>query len=490
MPSRWHVDCLKQRISSLRAEIQRVQHKHHPYDDVTVVFTALVAVLDAREAQLKEAQDLFAASEVGDIAAEALAQQFLDANRDIDDVVDLFTSCDRVDSARIPFEMVRSLRIAAEELIGEECAVVLHLSPDYNYEVRSVRWEFEQNGWLEQWPGDRTDGDKLIPRTVLIIVFPSYEVSSIPLHAVAAHELAHLLADKWGAELKAITKPLREQCKLDFREQREQWISDRLMKVPSLSSKDVYDRVARVLKRRERIAHEWVNELLIDMIAVRLVGPAFFAALERMTLGLGGDTDEHPPDNLRREVVRHYVRDHLPLAVRDPADAAAWMKVLDHVESSGSSDVIHKMANKVCQDALPALAVMVSRVPSLFTDKADVWSGDRLRIPVKHDIAAMPVTRLIDVLAYMQEDLFALIPGSDVLNPKSRADVAAFFWLLFYAAWRFRLDERRYPEFLREYRWTSAPEKGEHALGSLLLHSIQSLELKQRWMDATVQELE
>jgi len=444
------------------------------------VYQSLLGVIQDCEERLHESRHVFSGSEDADLARQALDESFRDTDRQIELVVDLFTSCDRVDSARIPFEMIRCLRVATQQLTNAECGVVLHLSPEFNYEIRSVRQEFEQNDWLDFWLGDIRTDSEVVPRTVLIIVFPSYEVSSVPLHAVAAHELAHLLADQWASECRKISRRLLTEAKHEYQTQRQAWMADRLIKVPGLRMRDVENRLEQLLKRHEGIAHVWVLELLTDLIAVRLVGPAFFAALERITLGLGGGSDGHPPDDLRRQVIREYVADRMPEIYRDQT---TWQRVLDHRDGSDTDNLFRRMARDVCRKAIPELHKLAERVPSIFSSAAAAATNEPT-VPITTQSSPTPARELADLLALIRADLMELIPPSELLRSKTASDIATYFWLLFYSTWHFRLDKPNYDRFLERYQWSAEPMRGEAALGSLLLHSIQSLELSHRWETA------
>src|SRR6266571_3831930 len=107
--------------------------------------------------------------------AQDLSVAFETVQEQLAALIQLFNKCDRLDSARIPFEILDALGVTASDLLGEKCDVVVQLSPAYNYEIVSMRRLFEQEAWGRHWSAARGSNDAA---TVLLMVFPSYEISS------------------------------------------------------------------------------------------------------------------------------------------------------------------------------------------------------------------------------------------------------------------------------------------------------------------------
>jgi hypothetical protein len=146
MPSPWQVDCLLIRIQSLRTEILRVKNKDRPYSETDIVFDALVAVIDSRYARVENAMKVYAMS------GRPLPDKFFTTvARELETIFKFFSYADRVDSPRIPFELIRSLSWVANYLFDEDCYTVVRLEPEYNYSILSCRREFEKKGWEKYW---------------------------------------------------------------------------------------------------------------------------------------------------------------------------------------------------------------------------------------------------------------------------------------------------------------------------------------------------
>src|ERR1035438_3869116 len=185
MPTSWQLECLKARIQSLDREIKRVADKEHPYTEPDTIYRALFRVLDSWGTHFDEARDL-----VPTDTDSMLDPVFKRVAIEVDKVFRVFGLADRVDSARIPFEILRSLAWAATELLDEQCKIVVRLDTAYNYSITSFRRMFEQLNWGKFWAETAENHSDSEPRksTVLVLGFPSPDASAILLHALAAPE--------------------------------------------------------------------------------------------------------------------------------------------------------------------------------------------------------------------------------------------------------------------------------------------------------------
>ncbi len=451
-------ESLYARIDSLDREIARVRAKHHPYRSPELVYDSLSALLKRNRELVDDAVSLFTPGTTG--FSEALKT----AERMTAVLVDLFTNSDRADSPRIPFEILNSLSAAAEELTKQRCKVMVHLTPQYNYQIVSLRDVFATNGWLEYWKGDEPKDDFTTPQTVLVMVFPSYEVTSILLHAAAAHELGHVFVQQRQNEFVEIVTNATRVVRDNHFDQIEGWVSKQLIRNPGESKRDAFNRgLALFDELFEEIATGWAEEIFADLIAARLVGPPFLLALERITLGIDPaheDEEElstHPPDSLRFALVAKYLREKLPHV----CDDTVWQDVLHRTFSSQQTNLFLRLAKDVCNRSFDGFAELISEVSTPLAD---------------------PVTLRKTVLR-LQRLLGELSPTSTLINPDTKAELANSFWLLFYAFWHFRLHSKLFPAFRKRYGWSEDRDesKAESAIGSILLHSLQSLELRYLW---------
>ena len=475
------VKSLYARIDSLKREIERVTAKHHPYRSPEIVYRSLSSLLDENRRMLDEACELFTRADTD--SRIRFAETVRTAERMTALLVDVFTSSDRADSPRIPFEILNALSVAAEVLIGYRCRVMVHLTPQYNYEIMSLRHFFEKNGWLDHWAGDENIEGTTTPTTILVMVFPSYEVTTILLHAAAAHELGHVLAEQLSDGFESIVTNAITNTQNDHLDEIEGWVNKQVIRREGESHEDAFKRGLKLFEEiLAEVASGWSEEVFADLVAARLVGPPFLIALDRITLGevASQDDDElstHPSDGLRFEIVSRYLKEKLPHVYED----RVWSGLLQQRSSSVRTELLPRLAREVCNRCFASFALILDGVRSPLADKA---------------ILSRKLSEIRRLLA-------DLAPPSAACSVNSKEEVADAFWLLFYASWHFRLHGRAFSAFRKRYGWYPKGEdvaaadkktkaqmekdeesKAEGAIGSLVLHSLQSLELRLLWSES------
>lgn len=298
------------------------------------------------------------------------------------------------------------------------------------------------------------------------------------LHAAAAHEFGHVLAANWAPELAKIILPAVNARHLETPDEKNLAVAERVIKVPGAG--DVLYATAwdEIQERLVLTPIQWATEVTADLIASRLVGPAFIAALERITLAATEASDSHPSDRLRRSYLADYLRSELPEIAEDlawesllqPGDAISTGRTLP--PRFGGEDYIYKVATLVLRDCYPKLKELVRRIPSpLLTAPAHEESISETKLPPHNSLPAM--------LTHIDGSFSDLVPPSCGCEIFSDGDVARHFWLFFYGAWRFRLG----PLFNQFYGARSSNANGsqaENVMNSMLLHSLQSLSVSLR----------
>ena len=106
----------------------------------------------------------------------------------------------------------------------------------------------------------------------------------------------------------------------------------------------------------------------------------------------------------------------------------------------------------------------------------------KLKAILKDDPCPLGETEnLSEQVNKMQKYIDGLAPPSAALDVSGKATDSNMFWVLMYAAWHYRLNEDRFNEFARSHGWEDDVGKAEDALGNLVLHSLQSLEIRFLW---------
>jgi hypothetical protein len=483
MPTAWQLSCLQSRIRSLQLEINRVKNKEHPYPEPEIVFNALLEVVDSRQRVIDETVELY----LPDPPPHKILQPIFDSVvKDLANVAYYFSLVDRVDSARIPFEILRSLSWMANLLLHEDCRIVVRLDPSYNYTISSFRHIFEKLGWKREWAhAVPQDCDPKVT-TVLVLGFPSADASSILMHALAAHELGHeFIRPLWGRIEK-----VREDSLSRVRRNNQEALQDYLVersRVTGVSDvieageitgrldgqKDLVESVAHSRRAASqgdayeasrksfevhlaKVVDNWLKELFADLVAARLVGPAFLAAFDRLVVGETQPYRTHPPAGMRRRFVYDYLVRQLPETMQEPV----WTELCAPYGSVETpSEFFWKICCEVCQFSLDGLTEIVASIASPLKESKELKS------------------HIQDIQEYVEN----LAPPSachvhnDVVSEPDR------FWLLMFACWDFRLNRKRFGDFAEKFGWSNDLAEAEEAVGNLLLHSLRSLELQFRW---------
>ena len=470
MPTQWQVDSLFSRIACLNNEINRVASKEHPYPEPAIIFNALKSVLIERESTFHQIHELYGTSkDVWD--RRAFLTQFEHLAKDLDRITALFSHVDRVDSARIPFEILRPLSWISESLFHEECRALVRLDGFFTYSVTSCFRKFEEQGWSEHWESALKKSGKRV--NVLLLGFPSAEANSILLHALAAHEFGHELMQRQAEAIERIRNKSVEDIKASLTEDFRDYIESIAREWAWIDKGDSYQLASNhVDVRMSGIAEDWISELAADLAATRMVGPAFIAALDKIIPALGNEAESHPPGYLRRRWARKYLEHRFPKVCHDPV----WSEVLGaNVEEEFRAHYIGLPTNeterkrrlpyalvrfgeKICDQSFDEICSIVDLIPSPLTDEE----------------------ALAQNVSLMEDFIENLAPPSVPLEIRNDQD-ASKFWLLMYGAWHFRLNRVRYAKFLKRHGWDSDPEKGEEAIGNLLLHALKSIELRFCW---------
>lgn len=459
MSYEWQISCLNYRVASLSAEIQRVADKDHPYSEPSRIYSALLKVIASRRALLRSAQEYYPKSTSGLRGLGTTIEQVV---LSLDDVAYLFELAHRVDSARIPFEIMHALSWAAQSLLPEPCRVVVRLDPNYNYSILSLRQAFAEKKWLPYWNA-ALEGDKPSSSSnVLLIGFPSPEVGSILVHAIAAHELGHQIAETKGEVLTDLLTSCMSSVKQKYSSEITEYISDRAVRRSGVSPQDAFVKAAKLVENElYKISRRWVSELFADLVAARLVGPAFLAAFDRVLLGQGDPKSTHPPSQFRRNLVKRFLAGNLPHIAGD----GVWTIVYDSpFDDSLSPELPYTVAREVCLAAFEEICKIVGLIPSPLAATSEE-----------------EVVNFRTLVLKMKENIMNFAPPSVDLQIRGERETANMFWLLLYAAWHFRLESELFVKFCQG--WEGNQEQAEAVLGNLVLHALQSLELKYKWSE-------
>ena len=460
MPTDWQIECLRARMSSLEQEIKRVADKDHPYSEPNAIYHALLNVLKSRSEHFREACGLF--GEVGD--SVLLETVFQEVALEVQRVFEVFGYADRVDSPRIPFEILRCLSWAAKDLLGEECKAVVRLDTAYNYTIVSCRRKFDELNWEQFWSdatlaSGRPDAK---PYTVLVLGFPSPDAGATLLHALAAHEFGHEIIEQYHAQIEKLWDTLLIDAKSRFQDKIQEYILDNTHRREGVPPSDAIEESAMQFEAKLiASSYRWLSEVWADLVAARLVGPASLAAFDRIVLNNGAACDSHPSATLRKRLVENYLKMKMSKIAEDKVWASVFLSpATSRPEGEAPLNTqflkpIYPMLEYVCEHSLDELARLLDKIPSPLTDSD---------LPKK----------LKDIETFVEN----LAPPNAAID-KGKMNASAF-WLLMYGVWHFRLSTDKFNRFCADHGF-DGHSKGEAVLGNLLLHALQAAELEYQW---------
>ncbi len=288
---------------------------------------------------------------------------------------------------------------------------------------------------------------------ILSLGIPSVYASSVLLNALAAHEIGHLLHSNRESAIDAIVTDAYEREWNRHKDDLIYYATDKALDSTSGSFVDPDTYAAKVQELRDAtdyLARNWCREVYSDLLAVHLLGPAFIAALDRVSLGNEALDYEHPAMEFRRNLLTGHIRQHFSHLDFDGrwsalGTTAAPSRVVNRIERFGES---------VCVSAAAALAESLRDIPSALTaDSATLETA----------------------ISAMHDHIMHMSPPSVALEDMGLWLSETGFWTLIYAVWLFRVDDARFTQFKTYYNWDD--DSAEDHLGNLLLQSLKSLQL-------------
>jgi hypothetical protein len=458
----WQVESLRARVRSLNAEVERTERKEHPFPEPAIIFKTLSTVLGAIADQLDTLEiDLLSPQEKSKYCAWAAGE--------LEKASYTFTLVAHQDSPRIPFEIFDALAWAADSLLGNtgqppaanRYRIAVHLLPDFNYYLFSAGRFFESYDWGPSLRAATNNIDpKIDPARLLLMGVPSTDARSILQHAIAAHELGHefryIHRDRIDALLDRAMAPVTYR----WRQRVIDEVEVNAAKLSEVGPTDAYGRAEEELRRQlEARHHLWCEEIFSDLLATRLLGPAYVAAIDRLELIPTGPSDTHPPTALRCDLINEYLHKNLaPFAAH-----GEWKNVFGsrEVDDMAGHEWYYHLAAEHCRSAALEFADFLQQVKS----------------PL--DVPADELHALCDQIDTYLENL---APPSTLLNEAPDWCSPQGFWVLLYAGWRFRCSPDKFERFSANCgRVEGRVDHAEAVLDRLITQSMQSLFLRAEW---------
>lgn len=291
----------KETASVIIREIKRVRAKDFPYPLPRKLLDILLERADKRSTALSELDDDQVFWDGGTSQEDRLAQiRTLAAALAFPHFA--LSLVYAVDSTRIPFEIIRAFQRLAGKLLRPADQVQIMLKPleQYNYVIVPL-------GQIDS----RLDQDYLLG-------FPSADSSSLSVHTMFLHELAHPVFRLVRNELLSDIATALEAAESSLTGEIDAAVNTSMQSAgiqkPAEGSKELQTwgkmftayRKA-VLDRAAEVTLKWVEEVFCDLCATRLAGPAYLCTYQAFALPFFSHTcpsEEHPDDWLRLQILR------------------------------------------------------------------------------------------------------------------------------------------------------------------------------------------
>lgn len=189
-------------------------------------------------------------------------------------------------------------------------SIIKKFKPDAKFILRPD-WEFNysfieltdpiKKTFSSAVPSIDKDLEKL-PNGLAILNFPSAEKNNIFLHCAVSHEIGHF----FDINSKISENFLSKDIKLD-----ETQLNDIVNKISSkkikktLTIEDFVEKTrirSDIMKECTQIIHSWSCELVADLFAIHIFGPAYLFAVSKIMvdrMDINSDTDIHPSTRYR-----------------------------------------------------------------------------------------------------------------------------------------------------------------------------------------------
>ncbi len=218
--------------------------------------------------------------------------------------------------------MYESFRELTRRYFPHAFALILKPQWEYNYSYEEIKGRL--SGIVDSIRDLGIRAEQYFNVPIIVVSFPIAEKDHILLNCMLAHEIGHFINATNGISAK-ISFKRPEESKINAIAQRFPRFflepgGDEVTLAPYLYVSQVFERIVTLTR-------SWIRELTVDVIALRMLGPAyFFALLEFLsTNDFDRHTNAHPAPYVRigfllkaLEVERYHTRNSdLRIMIRD-----------------------------------------------------------------------------------------------------------------------------------------------------------------------------
>ena len=440
---------------SLR-EITRISQKDHPESGARLAFEA---VLEFGKAL---GQKLTPRASSSNLPTQTKSRYIEQIHR----LAKILGNLDRIDSSRIPFELIPALKWVASDIVPAFSSpppdLFIRLCDKGSYSIATLSDLLgkgdRDDPWKREW---ETKKKRENVAECVIIGAPSAEARSVLLHSLSAHEFAHLVICESDERLKLHAYASKAVADVHG-DNANACERDREMLFSTGAQKEGQVSFTR---------HGWVSEIFSDMAAAQLLGPAYLVTARRTYLGLNGDSSRsHPSRLLRLKAIKHFLISKYPSVWK----MDVFRAIVDGVE------------REITSSTAPVTSEDVQRYERIVEDLFPV-----IATSVQAAIAQKPLehSQYEQLIRCAVAEFTDLSPPMTIFNSTAMDSGSASFWMILTAGWCFREDSEAFEKWNNRYKWPpkigeSRDLAGESRLDNMLLHSLRSAEIRYRYSKA------
>lgn len=378
---------------------------------------------------------------------------------------------DKVDSSRLPLEMVPLIESVAEELIGiERARFMLHPAYHFSYSV------LELHPYFLRFSGGAIENSKKLG-TPFALNIPTSECSSVLLHTLLLHEIGHptfFRRAKAPLETPVNHAIATVQAKLatEIVSQLKSEISATGVKEhenPTLFAERLVERGSVLMDKSRDVLTRWVEECFCDLSGITLAGPAFLLAFESFFLPFLSSeetADTHPAPSLRIHIMNKYLS---ALEAQSPRMKVLCDRMPDAAKLRNGVDLPDSKRMTLPQRI--AFEALDPREDSSLLNTIFEKVRELIPCPPEKD-------GFLDGLEKSVSGIGRLIPPDPfIYMPKFQHTGTTIFSFALCSAWQFKLSEAH--TWKKRFEWNE--ETREVVLNQITLKALEAAELRRRF---------
>jgi hypothetical protein len=445
-----------ERATAVLKEIARVSAKDFAFGLPRKILSTLRDEAEAVKADLLDLNKDPVVWNKGTPAAERLASIRTLAAR-IEVIHDGLTLVHAVDSSRLPFELVSILEQLANQILNATgVEVMLQPSYEYSYSILDLAQTFAGPDFKDTF----------------LISFPSAETMSLAMHTIILHELGHPLFSRIEASIRPVlTKGLVDAQKIlsaDIEDEvRMRMAAIGIPTGAPLFQPHVKESTNEVLQEAADLTRNWTGEIWCDLVATRLVGPAYICAFQSLMLpffSTSEASDTHPDNWLRLNIMRKFMDSELsstPVLKQVSELFGIHQNIVGGIEPPNAADL----------ETTFKIAGHILRPDDDNTVLAEVFSIVRQRIP-----SPISSPEFLEALKRGIDRTVDLVPPDPFLHfsadyKASPVEIVAY---VFYCYWLFKLT--RYDEWKAKLEWDD--DRCDFVLNNMGIKALEAAQLK------------